>query len=48
MSLIEASYFYNDFSVLFAEVHEAELSENVGDTNTQEEILSCFGDSGDL
>jgi hypothetical protein len=48
MSLIEASYFYNDFSELFAEVNAVELSENVKATDTHEEILTCFGTQSDL
>ena len=48
MSLIEASFFYNDFSELFAEVHAAELSENVKAIDTHEEILTCSDTQSDL
>ena len=48
MSLMEAAFFYNDFSELFAEVNAAELSGNVEAINTHEEILSCFDTSFDL
>lgn len=48
MSLIEASFFYNDFSELFQELHAAELSENVEVTNAHEKILTCSDTQSDL
>lgn len=48
MSLMEASFFYNDFSALIAEVDAAELCENVRAIDTPEEISTCFHSSNDL
>ena len=48
MSKQEAAFFYNDFSELFKDLHEAELRENVLATNTHEEILTCIETSSDL
>lgn len=48
MSQLEASYFYNDFSDLFAEINAAELSENVEATNAHEKILACSDTQSDL
>lgn len=42
MDLFEAAKFYGDFSQVWTE-YRAELSENPGDTNTEEKILTCPG-----
>jgi hypothetical protein len=48
MSLIEAAFFYNSFSDLFAEVNAAELCENVEAKSAHEEICTCVESSNAL
>lgn len=48
MSQLEAAYFYNDFSDLFAEINAAELFENIEATSAHKEILSCSDTQSDL
>lgn len=42
MSTMEAAFFYNDFSELFAEINVAELSENVEVTIPQDKNSDLF------